>query len=89
MSSFYDRMLAHPAGPPLPPEPRPPIGGTAPATPEAEARRAQRLALDKHRTPEPTPQQARRQLESREKGLLRELQVIERELLRVRQQLTS
>jgi hypothetical protein len=89
MLSFYDRLLVRTAGLPPPPEPPPLVGGTPPATPEAQARRAQRLALTQRRAPTLTPAQARRQLESREKALLRELQALEKELGTVRAQLAA
>jgi hypothetical protein len=71
------------------PQPTLPIGGTIPATLEAQARRAHKLALDNHRTPELTPDEAQRQLASQEKCLLRELQTIEKELAVVRQRLAA
>ncbi len=91
MSSHYDNLQSHPASPAsrVVPQPTPPIGGTIPATLEAQARRAHKLALDKHRTPEPTPDEAQRQLESQEKCLLRELHIIEKELATVRQRLAA
>jgi hypothetical protein len=55
----------------------------------AQQRRAGKLALDQHTTPEPTKQQQRKQLKSREKSLLRELTPIENELAAVRQRLAA
>jgi phosphoketolase len=74
-----------PAASRVTPQPTQPIGGTIPATVEAQARRAHKLALDNHRTPEPTPDEAQRQLASQERSLVRELQTIEKELAVVRQ----
>lgn len=96
MPSHYDNTQRHlsPSQPAalmsrVTPQPTVPIGGTIPATLEAQARRAHKLALDKHRTPVPSAAQARKQLLSQEKCLLRELQTTEKELARVRQQLAT
>jgi len=90
MLSHYEKSLAPPASPRPAVVPQPmPVRRVVPATPEAEQRRARRLALDKHRTATPTTKQLRRQLESREKSLAREITTTTRELADVRRQLAA
>lgn len=78
MSSFYDRALAWPAGPPLGPDPLPPAPASAP-------RRAPALVLDQPRH----PATARPQLERAANSLRRELRQIQQELATVEAQLAQ
>jgi hypothetical protein len=91
--NFYNRAPAIPAGASpvsrVVPQPTAPIGGTIPATMEAQARREHKLALENHRMPMPTGKELHRQLKIEEKCLLREIQTIEKGLAAVRQKIAQ